>query len=248
MLTLRSPLNRAKISQYCSRNVSESHPSSRPAPAALERSRIVADLLQHLDFDHRSWPVDGFSQLLISAARLHFDGKLAWLSRSLGLSKGTLHGEAHEGRRPSLQRVVELAEVFGCSIRSVLLGDASHTQMRAMSSLGSRRHGARTIPPEIRKCRPRKLHTIQRRGKAISLARAADEIGVTGYYLRINYRTASSAIVASFKRRCIAEARERKEHLMAMAASGMSAPCIRTRLSSCWRSNSCTHPDPPVSR
>lgn len=205
------------------RSLSESYPSSGPAPAALERSRTVADLLQHPDFDRGSWPVDGFSQFLISAARLHFHGNFSRFAGALGLSKATLHGWAHDGMRPTFHRVVALAEVFGCSIRSVLVGDVPQTEMRATPSLRSRRHRARAIPPEIRKHIPRKLHTFQQRSKPISLAQAARELGVSSCYLRIHYPIECDAIVASFKRRRVAEAREHKDRLMAAFRSKVTA-------------------------
>jgi hypothetical protein len=143
------------ICRRCCRTLTESSRSTQAPLVLLQRARTVADLLDDPDFDRRSWPAVGLSQFLIGAARRHFEGRLSWVAGSLGLDKATVHGWVHHGRRPPLERVVKLAELFGCPIRSVLQRDASHTQLRAAGPLSSRRPKRSSIPPELRKRIPR---------------------------------------------------------------------------------------------
>jgi transcriptional regulator with XRE-family HTH domain len=184
---------------------------------------MVADLLDDPDFDRGSWPADGFSQFLIDAARRHFEGRLARVASILGLDKVTVHGWAHYGRRPPLDRVVKLAELFGCPIRSVLQGDASHTQLRAATPLKSRCRKWSSIPPELRKRIPRQLRDFQRRRKALSLNQVVRELGVSEHYLRRNYRTTCDAIVANFQQRRAAETAERRNRLMQLFRTRVEA-------------------------
>jgi hypothetical protein len=216
------------ICRRCCRTLTESSRSTQAPLVLLQRARMVADLLDDPDFDRGSWPADGFSQFLIGAACRHFEGRLSWVADSIGLDKTTVHGWAHHGRRPPLERVVKIAEVFGCPIRSVLLGDASHTQLRAAAPLSSRRPKRNSIPPELRKRIPRQLRAFQRRRKAISFQQVVRELGVSEHYLRRNYRTTCDAIVANFRQQRAAEIAERRSRLMqrfrsrvkAIAASG----------------------------
>jgi hypothetical protein len=202
------------ICSFCCRRLTESARSSQAPLELLQRARMMADLLDDPDFDRGSWPEGGFSQFLTGAARQHFAGRLARLASILGVDKVTLHGWAHHGHRPPLDRVVKLAELFGCPIRSVLRGDASHTQLRAATPLKSRRRKWSTIPPELRKRIPKQLRAFQRRRKAISLNQVVRELGVSDRYLRRNYRTICDAIVVKFQRQHIAEAAERRNRLM----------------------------------
>jgi transcriptional regulator with XRE-family HTH domain len=202
------------ICQYCHRMLT--HRATRAPLVLLQRARTVADLLEAPDFNCGLWPADGFSRFLISAASLHFEGKLVSLTNALGLSRTTVSGWVHGGRRPTLERIVTLAEVFGCPIRRVLQGDASDTSLRAAVSLGSRRQTSSNIPPELRERIPRQLQALQRRRKAISLGQAVRELQVSHHFLRRNYRTTCDAIVAKFKRQRAAKAAKRRKRLMLM--------------------------------
>jgi len=205
----------------CCRTLTESSQSTQAPPALLQRARMMAELLDVPDFDRASWPADGFSQFLISAARRHFAGRLAQVASILGVDKVTVHGWAHYGRRPPLDRVVKLSEVFGCPIRNVLQGDASHTQLRAATPLKSR--GRKWVPPEARKRIPRQLRAFQRRKKALSLKQVAREVGVSERYLRKNYQTSCAAIVARYQQQRTAETAERRNSLMQMFRSRVEA-------------------------
>jgi hypothetical protein len=202
------------ICRSCCRRLTESSQSCQAPLALVQRARMVADLLDDPDFDRGSWPADGFSQFLIGAARRHFEGRLLRLASSCGLDKVTVYGWAHYGHRPPLERVVKLAEVFGCPIRSVLQGDASHTQLRATPRPSSRRPKRGSIPSELRKRIPRQLRDFQRRSKALSLNQVVRELGVSEHYLRRNYRTTCDAIVANFQQQRAAETAERRNRLM----------------------------------
>lgn len=211
------------ICQSCCRTLTESSRSSQAPLALLQRARMVADLLDDPDFDRGSWPADGISQFLIGAARRHFEGRLSWVASSLGLDKATVHGWAHYGYRPPMERVVRLAEVFGCPIRSVLQGDASHTQLRAATPLSPRRRKWSSIPPKLHKRIPRQLRALQRRKKALSFNQVVREIGVSHRYLRKHYRTTCDAIVARFRQQRAAEIAERRSRLMQLFRSRVEA-------------------------
>ena len=202
------------ICRWCCRRLSESSHSCQAPLALVQRARLVADLLDDLDFDRGSWPADGFSKFLIGAARRHFEGKILRLADSCGLHKVTVYGWAHYERRPPLNRVVELAEVFGCPIRCVLQGDASHTQMRTATPLSPHRRKWSTISPKLRKRIPGQLRAFQRRRKAISLNQVVRELGVSEHYLRRNYRTSCEVIVAKFQQQRATETAERRNRLM----------------------------------
>jgi hypothetical protein len=202
------------ICPSCCRRLTESSRSCRAPLALVHCAQMMADLLDDPDFDRGSWPADGFSRFLIGAAGRHFAGRLARLASILGVHKVTVHGWAHYGHRPTLERVVKLAEALGCPIRSVLQGDASLTQVRAATPLKSRRRKWSSIPPEVRKRIPRQLCDFQRRRKAISLNQVVRELGVSEHYLRRRYRTICDAIVAKFQRQQIAETAERRGRLM----------------------------------
>lgn len=202
------------ICPSCCRTLTESPRSSQAPLALFRRARMVADMLDDPDFDRGSWPADGFSQFLIGASRRHFEGRLSRLASSLGVDKVTVHGWVHKGRRPPLERVVKIAELFGCPIRSVLLADASHTQLRAVAPMSPHRKKWGSIPPQLRKRIPRLLRAFQQRSKAISLKQVVRELGVSERYLRRNYRTTCEAIVANFRQQRAAETAERKSRLM----------------------------------
>jgi transcriptional regulator with XRE-family HTH domain len=216
------------ICRSCCRSLTEVSPSTQAPLALVQRARRVADLLDDPDFDRASWPADGFSQFLLGVARLHFEGKLLRLAGYFGVDKVTVYGWAHYSRRPPLQRLVKVAEFFGCPIRSVLLGDASGTQPRTIAPLSLRRPKRRRITPELRKHIPRQLRAFQKRKKALPLNQVVRELGVSAHYLRRYYRTTCEAIVARFQQQRAAETAERRSRLIqlfrsraeAIAASG----------------------------
>jgi hypothetical protein len=188
---------------------------------------MVADLLDDPDFDRSSWPTDGFSHFLIGVAGQHFEGRLSWLARRLGLNKVTVHGWVHKGCRPPLERVVKLAEIFGCPIRSVREGDASHTELRVTAPLSSRRPKSSKIPPELSKRIPKQLRALQRRKKAPSFNQVVREIGVSPHYLRKHYRTACGAIVARLQQQRAAETADRRNRLIQLFRSRVKAIAAR---------------------
>ena len=213
------------LCRSCCRTLTESSRSSQAPLALLQRARMVADLLDDPDFDRGAWPAHGFSQFLLGAARQHFEGRLSRLASHLGVDKVTVHGWSHYKRRPPLERVVKIAEIFGCPIQSILLGDASRTQLRAVAplSLRRRRKWGGSVPKELRKRIPRKLRALQRRRRAPSLDQVVRELGVSEHYLRRNYRATCDAIVARFQQQRAAETAERRTRLMQLFRSRVEA-------------------------
>jgi len=223
------------VCQYCCRSLAEPHQPRKAPPVALRRARLVSELLDNQDFDRGSWPANGISRFLIGAAHIYFEGESARLSKALGLCKATVHGWANDGRRPTLHRIVGLADVFGCPIRSVLQGDVSCTRIRRALSVGPLRKKASPIRPELRKRIPSKLHAILQRRQPISLTQAARELGIDRWFLQRNYRSACDAMVARFKRHRAAEVSERRSRLIelfrrravATAAGGRKPTIVR---------------------
>jgi hypothetical protein len=107
------------------------HPkATKPSPKKLRHASLVADLLmsdlaKQVVFPHRSLPA--FLKEVIQA---HHEGCAIRLASLLGVTKGTLSGWMSGAHRPEFSRILQLAELYGCSLEDAMCGRSDQAVRR----------------------------------------------------------------------------------------------------------------------
>lgn len=90
----------------------------------IDGARRIATLLDEAVFlGEHAVNANGLRAFLRYAITLLFDGKSAHFAAHLGVSKSQVHGWQHGDTRPSLPRLVQIAQAFDCNISDILLGN-----------------------------------------------------------------------------------------------------------------------------
>jgi transcriptional regulator with XRE-family HTH domain len=195
------------LCEYCGGLLWKTSPRQKANGEQVRIAKIVANFLADPNFDKGTWRdlVTGPAKFLEHAARLHAGGHRARLANMLGISKGSMHGWCRASHRPTLKRLVLLADLFGCSLADLLYGRADATH----PPTGHLPRGRRPGPGSARSIRlVAKLRSLSNQVPPMPLAAIARELGITTKALRNNHPELARGIVA---RHAALLSRRRKE-------------------------------------
>ncbi len=156
-------------------------------PLDVDGARLVASLLDEAVFIGEHAPESaGVRAFLQHAVASLFDGNSARFAEHLGVGKSQVHGWQHGHSRPSLPRLVQIAQACDCGISDILLGNRSF-----LRAVPTERFGAPQLAPKRRAgaSSPREelLASLQRAvecGSVATMREAAACLDVSEKFLR----------------------------------------------------------------
>jgi transcriptional regulator with XRE-family HTH domain len=131
---------------------------------------------------------------------MHFSGKAAWLAKSLGVSKGSLHEWMHGDHRPSLTWLITLASELGCSATDLLDGNAERARP-PRGRIGRRSRSHLKVPAAQHQRIADDLAGALRDSDAPSLKSIAQKLRVNYDFLRAYFPQQSAALIARCRAR-----------------------------------------------
>ncbi|MGC8210264.1 TniQ family protein [Ralstonia pseudosolanacearum] len=157
------------------------------SPLDVDGARRIASLLDESVFIGEHAPESvGVRAFLDYAVASLFDGNSARFAAHLGVGKSQVHGWQHGHSRPSLPRLVQIAQACDCGISDILLGNRSILRAVPAEHFGApelapkRRAGASSPREEL-------LASLQRAvecGSVATMREAAARLDVSEKYLR----------------------------------------------------------------
>jgi hypothetical protein len=202
----------------CSRRIEETSRTLKASSEELRIARLAYDFLGDPRFDSGGWHQsdDCSGEFLSAAARIHFEGKPAWLAKAFGVSKGGLHGWMSGKHRPSFGWYLGVADLFNCSVTDVLNGFADDTTVTDRPSVKLFGHKSpRTLSAEHRSNVAAQLPSCLNDSHAKSLTALATELGVSTDFLRDYFPRETRLIVANYKARLSNEKNRRRSEILA---------------------------------
>ena len=216
----RDKQSRAKRSpgccHRCGRGLAETLPKLKARAEEVRIARIASELLAATRFDQGGWdPSDSRSgEFLRSVAAIHFGGHAARLAKSLGVSKGNLHGWMEADHCPSLTWLVALAERLGCSVVDILDARADGTHPPDGCIVRQRKNTPLSVAPVHREKLAEQLASALSDSIALSLNAVAVRLQVNSDFLRSYFPKQSTAIVARFRAEQTAQRLAKKSALI----------------------------------
>lgn len=106
------------------------HPKATvPSPKKLLHANLVADLLMGELANHQATSERTLRDFVQDSVRLFLEGNAVKLAGLLGVTKSTMSGWMSGKHRPDFGRILQLAELHGCSIEDVLCGRSDKAQL-----------------------------------------------------------------------------------------------------------------------
>lgn len=201
----------------CGRLLSQVLPRRKACPDEVRIAQLTYELLAQPRFDQGGWvkSADRSRVFLESIIVRHFSGKAAWLAKSLGVSKGCLHGWMKGNHRPSLAWLIALAGRWGCSVANILDGDAHATQAPSDPFLRRRRNSVLKVPQAQHGKIAEHLAKVLADPDAPSLKVVALQLGINYDFLRNYFPEQAAAIVARHRAQQNAQKVTRQAALLA---------------------------------
>ncbi|MFC0129854.1 helix-turn-helix domain-containing protein [Ralstonia solanacearum] len=156
-------------------------------PLDVDGAQRIAALLDEAVFIGEHAPESvGVRAFLQHAIASLFDGNSARFAAHLGVSKSQVHGWLHEKSRPSLPRLVQIAQACDCGISDILLGNRSFlravpTEHIVAPQLAPKRRAGAGMPREDLLCTLQRLDDC---GSVTTMREAAARLDVSEKFLR----------------------------------------------------------------
>lgn len=162
------------------------HPkATKPSPKKLLHATLVAGLLTSDLAKQVNHPDRGLLEFLKGVVQAHHEGCATRLAGLLGVTKGTLSGWISGIHRPEFSRILQLAEMHGCSLEDVFSGRSDRAQAPCAASKADSRIPDRRNPGDINwKKVVRQLNEALVAAQPVPLSDVAAKIGVSADTLR----------------------------------------------------------------
>lgn len=106
------------------------HPkATTPSPKKLLHANMVADLLVSDLANHSTTQERTLGDFLQDSVHMFLDGQAIKLAGLLGVTKSTLSGWINGNHRPDFARILQIAELHGCSLEDVLCGRSGRAKL-----------------------------------------------------------------------------------------------------------------------